>query len=375
MARPLVSLLTDFGLRDPSAAICRGVILSIAPEAEVLDITHEVPKYSIRDGAYVLWCALPYLPVGSHVAVVDPGVGTARRAVAIRAARGDVLVGPDNGLLPPAAERLGGAVAAHVLAAAAYRLPTVSGSFHGRDIFAPAGAHLARGVPIEALGPSLPVSDLVRLPIPAPRATAAGLETSVVYVDTFGNVKWTALASDLTAALGPLRPGDGLCVELAGGGLRSTSPGSSPSGPWWPERRCSSRTPTAGSAWPWTRATPQPATASRRTRSSPSVAPEAEPGAYLRPLSAHGPERRQSLHACHAPSSRADPCLGGIPRPRHGVGLLDRRDHRRDRAPVGLVARAVRLADRGLRLADRGLPRTRARPPPSRSQTWADSHA
>lgn len=217
MARPLVSLLTDFGLRDPSAAICRGVILSIAPETEVLDITHEVPKYSIRDGAYVLWCALPYLPVGSHVAVVDPGVGTARRAVAIRAARGDVLVGPDNGLLQPAAERLGGAVAAHVLAAAAYRLPTLSGSFHGRDIFAPAGAHLARGVPIEALGPSLPVSDLVRLPIPAPRTTAAGLETSVVYVDTFGNVKWTALASDLTAALGPLRAGDGLCVELAGG--------------------------------------------------------------------------------------------------------------------------------------------------------------
>src|SRR5262245_64233160 len=108
MARPFVSLLTDFGSRDVSAAICRAVVLGICPDAEVIDLTHEVRKYAIRDGALALWSALPYLPVGTHVAVVDPGVGTARRPVALLAGRGDVLVGPDNGLLVPAAERLGG---------------------------------------------------------------------------------------------------------------------------------------------------------------------------------------------------------------------------------------------------------------------------
>ena len=109
MGRPVISLLTDFGARDPSAGILHGVILGIAPDAAIVDISHEVHKFQIRDGALLLWCALPYLPVGSHVAVVDPGVGTARRPVAIRAARGDILIGPDNGLLPAAAERLGGA--------------------------------------------------------------------------------------------------------------------------------------------------------------------------------------------------------------------------------------------------------------------------
>ena len=101
MTRPVVSLLTDFGVRDVSASICRAVVLGICPDAEVIDLTHEVRKYSIRDGALALWCALPYLPVGFHVAVVDPGVGTARRPLAILTGRGDVLIGPDNGLLDP----------------------------------------------------------------------------------------------------------------------------------------------------------------------------------------------------------------------------------------------------------------------------------
>src|SRR5687768_17158823 len=99
MPRPVVSLLTDFGLRDPSAAIMKGVVLGIAPDAEVIDISHEVRKFRIRDGALLLWCALPYLPRGVHVAVVDPGVGTSRRPIALRVDRGDVLIGPDNGLL------------------------------------------------------------------------------------------------------------------------------------------------------------------------------------------------------------------------------------------------------------------------------------
>ncbi|HXR27264.1 MAG TPA: SAM-dependent chlorinase/fluorinase, partial [Candidatus Baltobacteraceae bacterium] len=117
--RPFISLLTDFGSRDPSAGIMRAVILGIAPGANVVDISHEVAKYRVRDGALLLWCAAPYLPVGSHVAVVDPGVGTERRPIAVRVHRGDVLIGPDNGLLLPAAERLGGIIDARLLTSTA----------------------------------------------------------------------------------------------------------------------------------------------------------------------------------------------------------------------------------------------------------------
>jgi S-adenosyl-L-methionine hydrolase (adenosine-forming) len=214
MARPFVSLLTDFGLRDPSAAICRGVVLGIAPDAEIADISHEVRKYAIRDGALLLWCALPYLPVGAHVAVVDPGVGTARRPIALRVERGDHLVGPDNGLLLMAADKLGGVTAAVELREAAYQLPVVSTSFHGRDVFAPAAAHLALGVPLERLGPSIDPAALVRLPIPEPRVTKGALETHVIYVDTFGNVKLTALAPALRDALGDVPFGSRFELEL-----------------------------------------------------------------------------------------------------------------------------------------------------------------
>jgi S-adenosylmethionine hydrolase len=209
---PLISLLSDFGLRDPSAAIMRGVVLGIAPDARVVDISHEVRKFAIRDGALLLWCALPYLPVGFHVAVVDPGVGTARLAVAIATERGDVLVGPDNGLLVGAAGKLGGVRAAHVLEAEAYRLPVVSTSFHGRDLFAPAAAHLARGVPITDLGRALEPAALVPSPIREPTVGDGELRSSVVYVDTFGNVKLAGLRADIEAALGIVRPGDGLVV-------------------------------------------------------------------------------------------------------------------------------------------------------------------
>jgi S-adenosylmethionine hydrolase len=211
---PLISLLSDFGLRDPSAAIMRGVVLGIAPDARIVDISHEVRKFSIRDGALLLWCALPYLPVGNHVAVVDPGVGTERLPIAIATGRGDVLIGPDNGLLVAAATKIGGIAAVHVLEAEAYRLPVVSTSFHGRDIFAPAAAHLARGVAIAELGRALDPATLVPSPIRAPEIRDAELGSSVVYVDTFGNVKLAGLRTHLEAALGPLRPGDRLRLEL-----------------------------------------------------------------------------------------------------------------------------------------------------------------
>jgi len=222
---PLITLTTDFGLRDPSASICHGVILQIAPDARVVDISHEVAKFEIVDGALLLWCALTHMPVGTHVAVVDPGVGTDRLAIALEARRGDVLVGPDNGLLLPAAERLGGVTRVHALENRAYRLPVVSSSFHGRDIFAPAAAHLALGVPLDELGPALDPAALVRLDWPEPRVGPGHLEAAVIYVDTFGNVKLAAEVPDLPAALGPLEPGTPLHLSIAGDGgpVRTTA--------------------------------------------------------------------------------------------------------------------------------------------------------
>jgi S-adenosylmethionine hydrolase len=215
VAGPLISLLSDFGSRDPSAAIMRGVVLGIAPEARIVDISHEVRKFAIRDGALLLWCALPYLPIGCHVAVVDPGVGTARRPIAIATGRGDVLVGPDNGLLVGAARKLDGIVAVHELANRRFRLPVTSASFHGRDIFAPAAAHLATGVPIGELGPALDPATLVPSPIREPAIRGGILETAIVYVDTFGNVKLGAVRDELERALGPLASGDPLRLDVA----------------------------------------------------------------------------------------------------------------------------------------------------------------
>src|SRR3954453_19081630 len=202
MTRPLVSLLTDFGVRDPSAAICKAVILGICPDAEVVDLAHDVRKYAIGEGALSLWAALPYVPVGTHVAVVDPGVGTARRPLALRVARGDVLVGPDNGLLVPAADRLGGVTDARELTNPQYRLPVVTATFHGRDVFAPAAGPLARGASFESLGPAIDPQSLVPSPLPRARVAAGAIETEIVDVDTFGNVKLSVLLEEVRAALG-----------------------------------------------------------------------------------------------------------------------------------------------------------------------------
>jgi hypothetical protein len=219
--RPVVSILTDFGARDPSGAICEGVILGICPDAAVIHISHEVTKFAIRDGALMLWCAVPYLPVGVHMAVVDPGVGSARRPVAVVTRHGDVLIGPDNGLLMPAAERLGGVVAAHELTSEAHRLHPVSTSFHGRDIFAPAVAHLANGVPIAKLGPPVESATLVALDIPPATPIAGGVATSVIYVDTFGNCKLAGMRTDLEAAVGPMVSGRAVRIASGGAGGRS----------------------------------------------------------------------------------------------------------------------------------------------------------
>ncbi|MCU0505596.1 MAG: SAM-dependent chlorinase/fluorinase [Chloroflexi bacterium] len=216
MDRPFVSILTDFGDRDPSAAICAGVVLSICPEAHVLELTRTIRPFAIRDGAVSLAAAVPYLPVGVHIAVVDPGVGTERLPIAVRTARGDVLVGPDNGLLTLAAARLGGAVEARAITDPAWHLPAVTSSFHGRDIFAPVAAHLARGVALASFGPPVALADLAQLHVPVAEVRPGELATAVVYVDGFGNVKLAGGPVELRAALGDLADGTTLTAAFAG---------------------------------------------------------------------------------------------------------------------------------------------------------------
>lgn len=200
--RPVIGFLTDFGF-DGAAAICRAVMLGICRDAQIVDIAHTVRKFAIADGAYLLRTALPYFPVGVHVAVVDPGVGTERRPLAIRTKRGDVLVGPDNGLLLPAAEALDGMVEARELTNPDLWLPGPSATFHGRDIFSPVGAHLANGdASFEVVGPPVEVATLERLPSPSARATAGELATSVIYVDSFGNARLAGGPGDIEEAFG-----------------------------------------------------------------------------------------------------------------------------------------------------------------------------
>ena len=213
MRRPVISFLTDFG-PDSAAAICRGVMIGIAPDVQVIDISHAVRKYAIRDGAFLLWCSVPWMPVGVHVAVVDPGVGTERLPIAIRAGRGDVLVGPDNGLLVPAAERLGGIAEVRAVENRELMLAATTSTFHGRDIFAPVAAHLALGRPFEVVGPMLDPAGLVRLPFPEPVVEPGRLRSAVVYIDSFGNLRLAGGPADLAAAIGPLEPGRPLRVTF-----------------------------------------------------------------------------------------------------------------------------------------------------------------
>ncbi|MFG1672597.1 S-adenosyl-l-methionine hydroxide adenosyltransferase family protein [Micromonospora sp. NPDC049282] len=190
-ARPWVSLTTDYGLSDGFVAACHGVLARLAPTARVIDVTHLVPPADVRRGAAVLAQTVPYLPVGVHVGVVDPGVGTERRGIAL-ATPGGLLVGPDNGLLVPAAEALGGVTAAVELTNPEWLAPKVSRTFHGRDVFAPVAARLALGAPLAGAGPAVDPAALVRLPEPVVRADAGGFAAEVLTVDHFGNVQLAA---------------------------------------------------------------------------------------------------------------------------------------------------------------------------------------
>ncbi len=176
------------------------MIKRVAPDAQVIDITHGIAPTNVLQGALVLASTLPYMPEGVHLAVVDPGVGGERKPLALRGRDGRLYVGPDNGLLLVAAERLGGVEEAVELAEAAYRLEPVAPTFHGRDIFAPAAAHLAAGVELGALGPQTPPAELVRLELPVPEVGMRRIRATVLYVDRFGNVQLNLTSRDLDQA-------------------------------------------------------------------------------------------------------------------------------------------------------------------------------
>lgn len=183
----IITLTTDFGLIDGYVGMMKGVIQGICPGAVVIDLTHDIPPQDILSAAFLLHVSHPYFPKGTvHVAVVDPGVGTERRAIALRTSDA-FFVAPDNGLLSFIIE--GENVEEVVnLDNPRYRLPKVSATFHGRDIFAPAGAYLARGVPLRELGHPLDVEDLVTFPVPKARRDGDGITAQILYVDRFGNL-------------------------------------------------------------------------------------------------------------------------------------------------------------------------------------------
>src|SRR5215470_8878209 len=186
-----ISLTTDFGLSDGFVAALHGVIARQAPWVRVIDITHLVNPGDVAGGSAVLAQTVRHLPPAVHVAVVDPGVGTKRRAIAVQTPAG-VLVGPDNGLLPGAAQELGGVTAVVQLTNPAWHAPSVSATFHGRDMFAPVAARLAAGTPLADAGDPLPADTLVRLPEPTVTTGDGYLEAEVLTVDRFGNVQLAA---------------------------------------------------------------------------------------------------------------------------------------------------------------------------------------
>ena len=208
-----VTFLSDFGLQDDFVGTCHGVIKQIAPEAQIIDVTHGIPPQQILQGALVLASTLPYMPVGVHLAVVDPGVGGPRRPLALRDKEGRYFVGPENGLLMPAAE-LAGIEVAHELANPEYALETISRTFHGRDLFSPAAAHLARGVAIDELGPPVAPDALVRLDIPQPEISAGRIAGTVLYVDSFGNVALNVTREHVAEV--DIVPGTQVELELGG---------------------------------------------------------------------------------------------------------------------------------------------------------------
>lgn len=230
MSNPIITLTTDFGLEDPYVAAMKGVILTISPQVTIVDISHAVRPQAIAQGAFLLASAWPHFPRGSiHVGVVDPGVGTKRRALAVRTPAA-TFVGPDNGLLSPALPdevreaawgqdqaapvRLPEGYRAVSLTNEAYFHQPVSSTFHGRDIFAPVAAHISLGVPLEDLGP--PVEEMLALaPVRARCQPDGSLRGRVIHIDVFGNLVTDIRCEDLPAGRPTVEVATGRIVGLS----------------------------------------------------------------------------------------------------------------------------------------------------------------
>jgi hypothetical protein len=208
----IITFLTDYGLDDEFVGVCHGVMRRAAPDVPIVDLTHGITRHAVREGALTLRNALPYTSPGVHVAVVDPQVGTERRAVAVRCAGDDrLLVGPDNGLLSLAWELFGGAVEAVDISRSRHRLEPLSATFHGRDVFAPVGAALATGEPLGDAGDPLDPAELEVLSLPDPRRDGDALVAHALTIDGYGNVGLNVGHSDAMEA--GIRLGDRIDVN------------------------------------------------------------------------------------------------------------------------------------------------------------------
>ena len=195
-----ITFLSDYGLDDAFVGVCHGVIARIAPDVRVIDVCHEIAPQDVEQGAMTLASAVEYLPVGVHLAIVDPGVGTKRRGVAVQTAQGSITVGPDNGVASTAWKTLGGAVAARCIDNDALWLPSPSKTFHGRDVFAPVAAHLALGRPFEDVGEEVDVDSLISVEMRRPTVDDDHVHGEIRAVDHFGNLSLNMQRGDLEAA-------------------------------------------------------------------------------------------------------------------------------------------------------------------------------
>jgi S-adenosylmethionine hydrolase len=209
--RPM-TILTDYGAGSEHVGALHAVVASRAPGVDRIDLAHDLPPGDVRYAATVLARLVPLAPVGVHLAVVDPGVGTTRRAVAIACTDGRMLVGPDNGLLRPAADALGIARAVE-LSSTEHRREVVAPTFHGRDVFAPAAAHLATGGELTDLGPGIEPRSLVALAVPRAEISAGRIATVVLGADRFGNVELIAGPADVADS--GIAVGDAVVVQIA----------------------------------------------------------------------------------------------------------------------------------------------------------------
>ena len=187
--RSIVTFLSDYGLQDEFVGVCRGVMLGIKPDLNIIDIHHNILRQDVRHGAIVLQQSIKFMPEAVHLAVVDPAVGTERRAVAIESRYGEIFVAPDNGLVMPAVNESGGVKAAYLLSNRSLMLSPMSATFQGRDVFAPAVAHIANGVELKEFGPEISADELTGLEVPVAWPHDDHLHAEVLQLDRFGNLQ------------------------------------------------------------------------------------------------------------------------------------------------------------------------------------------